>query len=120
MDFAYDTVVVNGTINTAVVVQYSDITSGIKSVMPAKPLAIFPNPASINTMVHMNADGLREGNASVYATDMTGKQVKAFTVEIKNANHKSIDLDMSDCPAGIYMIRLQQNDAVYSSRFIRQ
>ena len=111
--------VTNGMQPTSMSVEYSTITTGINETQ-LKPLAIYPNPAINTSLVHISADQLMDGFATFQAIDLSGKEVKRIEFVLGTASHKTVDIDMKDCPAGIYFIRLSQKDAVYTSRFVKE
>jgi hypothetical protein len=100
--------------------QYSDFSSKVPEIKSAKPLAVYPNPSTNNSIVHLTADDLNAGATTFIATDVTGKEVKRIEFDLRAANRKTVDIDMSDCPNGIYLVRLEQKDAIFTSRFLKQ
>jgi len=99
---------------------YMDNTSGVNDLGPReKVMTAFPNPGT-STIVHLTADDFSAGETQFIATDMQGREVKHIDFMIFPSAHHSVDVEIADLPAGIYAVRLQQKDAVFSTRFIRQ
>ena len=118
----YDSVYVDGTFNSAnTSASYMDNSSVVQELSPrVKPISIYPNPSTQNNIIHLTADDLNAGETQFIAEDMQGREVKHINFTIMPAPHHTVDVEITDLPAGIYSVRLQQADAVFSARFIRQ
>ena len=114
----YDTADGTGGQTFSKTAQYSSLSTGINSLASYKPLAIYPNP-SASSNIHLNADDLKSGKVKFTVTDLNGQEIKNLDFLIKDAARKTIDVEMNDCNPGIYIIQLKQNDAVYTSRFVK-
>jgi hypothetical protein len=99
--------------------QYTSLSTGISDLLPVKPLAVYPNPSSSET-IHLNADNLNAGNAEFIVADINGRIIKNLQFTIRTAARKTIDVDMSDVAPGIYSVRLLQENSVWASRYVRQ
>ena len=73
-------------------------------------VSIYPNPATSALNIKSN---FNKGNLSVY--NMTGQQV--ISLSLTDYNTK---LDVSNFPVGIYTIRIQNNEEVITSRFVKK
>jgi hypothetical protein len=116
----YDTIINDGIPSYAKAASFSTSSTGMNEFTSAKPLAIFPNPAINATVVHLSADEMESGETKFTATTVEGKIVKEIDFTLFAANHKTVDIDMSDVPAGLYFIQLRQKNALFSSRFLKQ
>lgn len=70
-------------------------------------IKIYPNPSS----TFITADVQNPENFKII--DMTGKQ---FMV---NENPKSNQIDISQLPQGVYILKIKSNEIVYSARFVK-
>jgi hypothetical protein len=118
----YDSVFVNGAFSSAnASASYMDNSSSVPELSPrVKPISVYPNPFSKNDFIHLKADDLKSGETQFIVEDMQGKVVKHIDFVIIPAPHHTVDVEVSDLPPGIYSVRLQQEDNLFSSRFIRQ
>jgi hypothetical protein len=118
----YDSVFVNGAFSSAnSSASYMDNSSSVSELSPrVKPISIYPNPSSKNDFIHLTAHDLKPGETQFIVEDMQGRVVKHNDFVIMPAPHHTVDVEVSDIPAGIYSVRLQQKNNVFSSRFIRQ
>ncbi|MCB0395140.1 MAG: T9SS type A sorting domain-containing protein, partial [Flavobacteriales bacterium] len=74
---------------------------------------IFPNPTSHSVMI---ATGSELNNATLQVFDMTGKMVFEKSYETFN----NAELNLSDQPKGIYMVKITSPDQVYTEKVIKE
>lgn len=74
---------------------------------------LFPNPADRSAELRFEA--LESGSVDVTVLDMNGRAVNTLSQEV-SSGVQNISLDVADLPAGIYMVKVQQNDAVTTLR----
>lgn len=118
---SYDTIQQNGVPSTNLSAFYANTTTGINAASADhKSMEIYPNPAFNANTVHVQADGFDAGAARFVVTDLHGREVKNIPFALMPANHKSVSIEVSDLPAGIYMFRLEQKNIIYTAKFIRQ
>jgi hypothetical protein len=109
-----------GSLTSSKSVYYSAVGSGVNELKSAKPLAAYPNPVTNNNRVHLQADDMNTGNADFIVTDVQGREVKRLNFYVTPANHHSVDIEVSDLTPGLYFIRIQQENAQFSSRFVKE
>lgn len=76
-------------------------------------LSVFPNPAS--DVAELSFDAPEAGAVEVTVLDMNGRAVNTIN-ETVSAGAQSIALDVTELPAGIYMVKVQQNETVKTLR----
>jgi hypothetical protein len=93
------------------------ITSAVKDVV-AKPttLNVYPNPATDNITFGFDINGASTAtNLIVY--DATGRVVNTINGTNLKAGKNEVSLNVSNLPAGMYIVRLQGEGAAASARF---
>lgn len=80
-------------------------------------LSIYPNPANTTLNVKMEIEQSADTKLKIF--DLTGKVVKDLSKELvfENDGYKA-SLDISDLSAGIYFVRIEQKDQVYSKKLV--
>ncbi len=94
-------------------------TSGIDA-QPASAgnlLNVVPNPAGDRAEVV--ADLLEAGPVKVQVLDLLGQPVREVANDNRAAGTAKWNLDLSGLPSGLYLVRVQQKDAVRVARFTR-
>ncbi|MDB5282606.1 MAG: acid phosphatase [Bacteroidota bacterium] len=87
--------------------------SGINNIDNKASLRISPNPVS--SMLKITGSNFNGSNAQISLTDITGQQVAEYSL----TDSKSIEINTSDYPAGMYFYRFtQDNRMVTSGKFI--
>jgi len=76
-------------------------------------LTVFPNPSS--NMFHLNSTGNIPANSQLYINDITGKEV--YKLAVLN-DTKTIDIDLSNQPKGIYIMNLKTTNYSVSKKLI--
>lgn len=74
---------------------------------------LFPNPANNNAELSFNV--VESGQVTVTVMDMNGRQMSSTTTEA-SVGAQSMNLDVTNYPAGIYMVQIRQNDNVNTLR----
>lgn len=74
---------------------------------------LFPNPADQSAELRFEA--LESGMVNVTVLDMNGRAVNTVSQDV-SSGVQSINLDVAELPAGLYMVKVQQNDAVSTLR----
>lgn len=101
--------------------QYSTLFTGLnENSLSLKPFEVYPNPVVNSSVINLVVDELNSGSTKFTATDLQGKVVKQFDFNLMSANHKHVSVDVADLSAGLYLIRLEQKDAQFISRFVKQ
>jgi hypothetical protein len=78
-------------------------------------LSMYPNPAS--TELTINIDLEYSSTTNLKIIDLTGKTVKDFTRDLSHENGMyKAQLDISDLKAGIYFVRVKQQNEVLSKK----
>lgn len=78
---------------------------------------LYPNPVNDHVTIQLPANS--KGKSVVTITDVNGKQLLQQTVFMQQMQF-TLRLSVSRLPAGIYHLRLQNNERQYSSKFIKQ
>lgn len=92
--------------------------SGITNILEdGRQLSIYPNPASKQLTINIKLEFSLSTDLRII--DLTGKTVKELSQELAHENgiYKA-RLDISDLPAGIYFVRIKQQDQVFSKKLI--
>jgi len=85
-------------------------TVGVENTNLGTNVTLAPNPAKNQLIIHNNWDNRVLMGASL--VDINGKVVREFAV---NGNHNVYELNV---PAGMYIVRMQFNDGVGSSKLM--
>jgi hypothetical protein len=85
----------------------------VQNALPDEHLQVYPNPASCEMSVDFSAIHFRRGAISIYSAD--GRLVREQEVSFLNAAYKT---DVSGMGKGVYFIRLQTEDHVFTEKFI--
>jgi Secretion system C-terminal sorting domain len=108
----------NDTLACSFPITIPDTTTGIVVAPNIKnSLSIAPNPVYNDSPVTISAGTLQQGNVQIRLFNMQGSLVKNQSLLIKNLN--SVDLLVDDILPGIYTIQLQQQDQIFTSRFVK-
>lgn len=76
-------------------------------------MTVFPNPS--NGAIALAVEDLANGSLEIEITDLTGRQISLYEWEINSAENL-FRLDLSDTPAGLYLIRATGKSKVYLSK----
>lgn len=74
---------------------------------------LFPNPA--DRSAELSFEAAEAGMVNVTVLDINGRAVSTITKDI-TAGAQSIQLNVADLPAGVYMVKVQQNENVSTLR----
>jgi len=77
---------------------------------------VFPNPARNNATISVN--GNQTGSVSLSVFNMAGLKVKDVYSGSLNPGKQNFKIDLSGIPEGIYLIRIETLDGVYSKKLI--
>ncbi|MEX1001652.1 MAG: T9SS type A sorting domain-containing protein [Crocinitomicaceae bacterium] len=89
-----------------------DITSGSASIagqLAVKSTSIYPNPA--RDYIHIANDHLIPSKIQIYS--MTGQLIKTGIIE-------SNKIDLSDIVPGQYILKISNNQSIYTSRIVKE
>jgi len=75
---------------------------------------IYPNPVSGNTL-YFNFSDAHSGLASIQVISMDGKEILNTTANLSSAH----SIDISDIPAGQYILKMSGNEAVAHAFFVK-
>src|SRR5690606_19455700 len=70
---------------------------------------MFPNPASSD--VEITIDNATSGIADIEVTDMNGRVIAQISADLQDGSN-SIPLDVSGWAAGVYAVKVSENDNV--------
>lgn len=79
----------------------------------SETLGVYPDPAS--SQLYMNSKDIRRG--TLYIRDLTGK---IMSLQALNAEDNTMAVDISQLPAGVYCISLQNAEKQLNARFIKE
>ena len=71
---------------------------------------IFPNPTS--SIIHINLEEFSKTNLTIY--DISGNMVL-----MKQLTRKNSTLDITELEIGIYMLKIEMNNKIYSRRIVK-
>ena len=99
-----------------IVIDNSALKNVSKTVMAENPdFKVYPNPGS--GIFKLESPALRAGSCGIKVYSASGKLLVYKTINIA-ANQLSVDL--SEIPAGIYLLQAEQNGLVVPARIIKQ
>src|SRR6185437_4059836 len=84
------------------------------ATVPAKPINIFPNPAS--SVLNIQWTDLQPGNSDVVITDVASRVFYKTSVP-NNPGKGSMQLDISALPAGVYFVKI---DGTETKKFVKE
>jgi len=85
---------------------------GVNSPEVGSGIFIWPNPAG--DVVTIQSDAMLAGN--LYVVNLAGQVIASKAIQTLN----SITLDISEFPSGMYMVIIENNNAIHSARLIVQ
>jgi hypothetical protein len=86
-----------------------ETTTETQSEQKTTPFALFPNPADQKVILQSDQKPSR-----IELWNLPGEKVKTFPAEV-------LQLDLSDVPSGMYIVRIQQQDGqVFHQRLVRK
>lgn len=83
------------------------VVTSIKDQLSGAEIKLFPNPAT--DLLNINFSGLKAGESVMTITDMNGRQISQRNFGTQSGD-ADLQMDLSDVPAGLYMINLQQGE----------
>ena len=85
----------------------------IDEITPVKPgFIIYPNPATTKVTVSNSRE--LKGECRISIVDLDGQQL----LEYRSANHKPIELDISQLAPGIFFLRIQTTEGVEVKKLV--
>lgn len=112
-DEGWDAVYGFGMINAVGAIEAAlGITTNTKELTADELMRIYPNPAADRLFIDMKID-VNEVRAEII--DITGKMVKSFAL----GNSQKLHLNIEDLNRGVYIIRMQTDKGVTSTKFIK-
>jgi hypothetical protein len=91
------------------------ITTGINDLVAGSPLHVYPNPASAQVTLALDAPA--GGIASLQITDVTGRSV--YQYDGADATH-SLSIDTRIWPAGLYFIRGDNRNGSFMQKLVKE
>ncbi len=95
----------------------SDVLSGIDGVSFASGISVAPNPTIGDLVVSLQLH--EKVDINVVVTDILGKTVRQET-NTYNQGANNIELNLEGLSSGMYMISLQSNGEVYSTKVMKK
>ncbi len=89
-----------------------DDTIGVKDIFNATDLTLYPNPAHDMVKVTVSQSSVDE----IVLTDMLGREI----MRINHPLNKQNILDLTNIPAGMYLIRAEKNGMLIAEKLIKQ
>lgn len=86
-----------------------------KNTAMVSNVSVFPNPTQNRLTVSFDAGDA--GPVQLWITDITGKLWKQQVLATEAGTY-SVELDLGDVPAGMYLLRLQQADQVHTEKVL--
>ena len=75
-------------------------------------IKLYPNPTT--GVVNLELTGSK-GDATIMVSDVSGK-----VIVTKTTSEKSLDIDLSNVPAGIYLVRVNMDGKVFNEKVMVQ
>lgn len=85
----------------------------VVTVNDDKEFEIFPNPATDYINIHHNLQN------EVYVEIVTATGRDIYTLFQENNTHKSFEVDISDLPQGIYIIKIISGNTILTDQFVK-
>lgn len=85
--------------------------SGVTTIHGDENISIYPNPAKDN----INVGGVPDYPSTVFITDITGKLLTTTIIEEHNTQ-----IDISNFPKGVYILKISGNNTNITRRFIKE
>jgi hypothetical protein len=97
---------------TATITVFMDDCTGMEE-NPGSSYKVFPNPATSHVLI----DGLDAAvSYQIQLVNLNGQVISSRRAE----NQSTFELDMSSYPAGIYFVTIQNGQAEFSTRILKQ
>ncbi|HRO43132.1 MAG TPA: S8/S53 family peptidase [Flavipsychrobacter sp.] len=107
-----------GKINAMAAVKRAMTISDIRSFpLQKSTLNIYPNPAQ--DVVYLNFNVTKSMNVTVTVFDLTGRQIFSHNTSAQDGDN-TFQLNAKDWNRGIYVIRLQTDNSIYTERCVLQ
>lgn len=103
----------SGVSSQAIALDYRNENAIEENINADDALAVYPNPASSQLYIRYKDIS----NGTIFIHDLTGKTVASYTINSAD-NAKAIDI--SQLPAGIYCITLQNAEKQLNAKFIKE
>jgi len=84
-------------------------TVGIEQLPPVNPVRIYPNPA--REFVVIDLQDIQEDNCNIFLMDIAGRVIRSI-------HESTLTIDISGYAPGIYLIRIESNEKVYTERLV--
>ena len=91
------------------------IATGLINNSSIETFGIYPNPSHGSARVMLTSG--KQGDATMSVIDLNGRVVKMTNIQL-NGGLQSADLDLSNLPAGLYQVVIQQDSDVQVSRLV--
>jgi subtilisin family serine protease len=112
-DEGWDAVYGFGLINAVGAVEAAlGITASTRDLNANEVMQLYPNPVADRLFIDMKIDA-NEVNAEII--DITGKLVKSIPL----GNSQKLHIDVNDLNRGVYIIRMQTDKGIASTKFIK-
>ena len=102
--------------NIHFVVDEGDVSTGMENNIAVALKSIYPNPASDQVSIQLEAKNLL--NATLALTDLVGHEVVVRSV-VLNPGNQVLTLDVSELPAGIYLLRLENGGMIKTEKLVK-
>ena len=93
------------------------ITTGILEQLARQSLALFPNPAT--EQLNLVLDAPEAAQLQVQIVAATGQILSSRVLEL-SAGRNQLALEVRDLPSGVYFLQLTEGEAVLTTRWIKQ
>lgn len=97
-------------------IQIGEFVNDINEANNTIKISINPNPTNgISNLLFTNVS---KSNININLFDMTGKLVKNISNDTYSAGEHNIELNSAELAKGIYIIKLQQNEQTFTSKWL--
>lgn len=89
------------------------VITKIEDQLIGAEISLFPNPTT--DLLNVNFSGLKAGQSILTVTDLNGRQIAQQNFGTQSGTSE-LQMDLSNVPAGLYMINLQQGEYQISEK----
>ncbi len=91
------------------------VTTAVEAPLNPGTVTLFPNPTG--STLTLDLSDLTSGRTTIQILDLTGRLVEQRTLDAANGRHA---FDLSDAPAGAYLLRVRNDGRALTRRFVKQ
>jgi hypothetical protein len=97
-------------------IKIGELSTSTNELKNTLNLNIYPNPTNTNSVISFNSICNEELTINLF--DISGKFIKNVSKTNYQIGENTIELSASDLSKGIYIIKFEQNNQTYTSKWI--